>query len=244
MPILFLSPRYTHDSINLKKAAEARGWSVLRLHEWKVPTDWPREEFVLYGEPLLAAVAAQSLGYTLPVPPLNWLATLPEELLNRQVRCLTAEQARQVNERAFFKPAGEKSFPAGVLDSGSQLPDHLPPDEVLLVSEIVVWTVEFRCFIRDRRCLTLSVYARHGVRSDQETSEFLATDEEIAGAEQFIARLLGDDRVSVFSPVVIDIGWIEGRGWSVIEANEAFASGLYGCDPNAVLEVLRTTLAT
>jgi len=32
---------------------------------------------------------------------------------------------------------------------------------------------------------------------------------------------------------------IRNHGWAVIECNAAFASGIYGCDPVAVLPVLR-----
>jgi hypothetical protein len=37
---------------------------------------------------------------------------------------------------------------------------------------------------------------------------------------------------------VIDLGYIEDRGWAVIEANESWFSGVYGCDPFAVLETI------
>lgn len=32
---------------------------------------------------------------------------------------------------------------------------------------------------------------------------------------------------------------MEGRGWAVVEQNAAWGSGIYGCDPEEVLEVLR-----
>jgi len=35
------------------------------------------------------------------------------------------------------------------------------------------------------------------------------------------------------------VGHIKDRGWAVVEANAAWGSGLYGCDPVKVLEVLR-----
>lgn len=38
---------------------------------------------------------------------------------------------------------------------------------------------------------------------------------------------------------VIDVGVIAGRGWAVVEQNAAWGSGIYGCDPQQVLEVLR-----
>jgi hypothetical protein len=38
--------------------------------------------------------------------------------------------------------------------------------------------------------------------------------------------------------VVVDIGRISGRGWAVVEANAAWGSGIYGCNPAMVLPVL------
>jgi hypothetical protein len=35
------------------------------------------------------------------------------------------------------------------------------------------------------------------------------------------------------------VGLIAGRGWAVVEANHCWGAGIYGCDPPAVLEVLR-----
>jgi hypothetical protein len=39
--------------------------------------------------------------------------------------------------------------------------------------------------------------------------------------------------------VVLDVGVIGERGWAVIETNAAWGSGIYGCDPKAVLQVIR-----
>jgi hypothetical protein len=35
------------------------------------------------------------------------------------------------------------------------------------------------------------------------------------------------------------VGVIASRGWAVVEQNAAWGSGIYGCDPAAVLAVLR-----
>jgi len=66
-----------------------------------------------------------------------------------------------------------------------------------------------------------------------------ATDEELTEAEQFIRTVLADSRVDLPRATVLDVGVITGRGWAVIEQNSAWGSGIYGCDPEEVLEVLR-----
>jgi hypothetical protein len=48
-----------------------------------------------------------------------------------------------------------------------------------------------------------------------------------------------DKDVALPPAVVLDVGLIAGRGWAVVEPNAAWGSGVYGCDPAAVLPVLR-----
>ncbi len=54
-----------------------------------------------------------------------------------------------------------------------------------------------------------------------------------------VDRLLADPRVALPMAVALDAGVILGAGAAIVEANEASGSGVYGCDPLAVLEVLR-----
>jgi hypothetical protein len=51
--------------------------------------------------------------------------------------------------------------------------------------------------------------------------------------------MLDDPEVELPPAVVVDVGRMTGRGWGVVEANPAWASGLCGCDPASVLPVLR-----
>ena len=48
MPTLILSPRYSDDSIKLRRAAVALGWDVMRLASWRCPEDFEPEEPVLF----------------------------------------------------------------------------------------------------------------------------------------------------------------------------------------------------
>ena len=54
-----------------------------------------------------------------------------------------------------------------------------------------------------------------------------------------VDRLLADTRVELPVALVLDAGVIRGAGPAVVEANEASGSGIYGCDPRDVLEVVR-----
>src|SRR4051794_41673962 len=59
MPPLILSPRYSDDSIKLRRAAIALGWDVMRLASWRCPDDFEPEEPVLYAEPLFNEAVAR-----------------------------------------------------------------------------------------------------------------------------------------------------------------------------------------
>ena len=39
-------------------------------------------------------------------------------------------------------------------------------------------------------------------------------------------------------PSVIDVGIIPKLGWAIIESNQAWASGIYGCEPTEALKVM------
>jgi len=51
--------------------------------------------------------------------------------------------------------------------------------------------------------------------------------------------VLANADLSIPPAFVMDVGIIADRGWAVIEANAAWGSGLYGCDPAEVLRVVR-----
>jgi len=215
------------------------GWSVERLPSWRAP-EWLREEdVVLYGEPLFAAVVGEELGLALLEPPFHWLATLTAEHLRREVRFATLWEARQLLQPAFVKPADDKCFLAGVVSSGQQLPgeDVLPGETPVLIAEPVRWEVEFRCFILEGEVVAISPYLRRGelARSSNGSWE----DDRTEQARAFGQGVVSDSSVALPPAVVMDVGIIDGREWAVIEANAAWGSGIYGCDPAAVLRVVR-----
>jgi hypothetical protein len=240
VPTLVLPPRFTPDPIAVGNAAHAAGWSVERFSSWRLPEGWRGEDVALYGEPLFAAVVANQLGLVLLEPPFDWLTTLAEKYRKRDVRFATLGEARRQLERpAFVKPADAKCFLAGVFPSGAQLPgdDILPGTTPVLIAEPVKWEVEFRCFVLEREIVTLSPYMRHGELAQSPEGHW--EDDRTEMARDFAQSVLSDVSVGLPPAVVMDAGIIEGRDWAVIEANAAWGSGIYGCDPAAVLRVVR-----
>ena len=193
---------------------------------------------VLYGEGLFIDAVAEALELAVLEPTFCWLADLPQQYRKRELQCTMLRSARDQKEPAFIKPAVGKSFAARVYTSGSELPlpDAYSEDMPVLISEPVQWEVEFRCFVAERKVATFSAYLRAG--QFLEESDWTASLAEVDGAVQFCETVLADPAVELPPAVVLDIGYIADRGWAVVEANPALASGIYGCDPMSVLEVL------
>ena len=240
MKTLILPPRYTQDSISLWGVANTNGWKVERLQSWRVPETLSDCDVAIYGEPFFAALVAQELHLSLLEPPFHWLSELPEIYRKRDILFTTLGEARKYASKAFIKPADDKCFPAQVYETGKKLPAYetLAESTPVLISEPVNWQIEFRCFVLDRKVRTLSPYWRNGELAQNASGEWYASESEITEALNFAEGLLSDSSVRVPPSVVIDIGIIEGRGWAVVEANPAWASGIYGCDPQEVLSVI------
>lgn len=235
-PTLILSSRYTEDSQRLWKAAIQIGWRVERLYGWRVPEHLLQvTEPVLYIEALMAPMIAELFGLVLEEPPDDWLPQLPAAYRQRDVHLATLGAARALLP-AFVKPPNDKSFPAQVYTLKT-LPDGFDDDTPVLIQEVVSWEKEFRCFILDRSLRTWSVYLRAGEL--QRELGFRSTSEEGEALEQFVATLLADPAVALPRACVLDVGVINQRGWAVVELNSAWGAGIYGCDPVAVLEVIR-----
>ena len=239
MPTLLLSARQTDDAQLLWRACVALKWEVVRVHGWRTPTI-EAKDLAVYGEPLFADHVAQTLGLKLQEPPLDWLPKLSAKWRGRDVRLTTLAEARQTSTRSFIKPADEKCFDAKVYPSGADLPapGPLPEDLPVLVQEVVEWTIEFRCFVLNRKVVTLSPYWRDGRLAKDENGFWPVTEEELKAAREFCERVLSDGSVIVPEAVVVDVGIIANLGWAVVESNAAWASGMYGCDPEKVLSML------
>jgi len=201
------------------------------------------KDIAIYGEPLFAHHVAQTLGYALQEPTIDWLPKLSPAWRGRDVQLTSLGEARKITRQAFFKPADEKCFDAKVYQSGLDLPASglLREDLPVLVQEIVEWQVEFRCFVLNREVVTISPYWRDGKLAKTEAGTWPASEEELNTAKGFCERVLLDQSVMIPEAVVIDVGYIAHSGWAVIESNAAFASGIYGCEAAKVLPLLLHT---
>ncbi|MEV7345968.1 ATP-grasp domain-containing protein [Streptomyces sp. NPDC093544] len=233
---LFLSPRVTATGHALADAARRRGTHVETLRDWRVPEEWRATPgAAVYAGPLFADAVAGDLRLGLLEAPLDWLAGLPYELTHREIEFSTVAEARRLRRPAFIKPPNDKSFPARVYPDGSRLPgpDAVDDGTPVLVSDIVAFAVEYRLFLLDGQVRTASRYFEHGELAVAPLDEDPRGDEVLA----FAARLA---EAGLPSAVVVDVGLVTGedRRWAVVEANAAWASGHYACDPDGALDVV------
>ncbi|TDD29489.1 DUF4343 domain-containing protein [Actinomadura sp. KC06] len=240
MPLLVLSPRYTSDSKVLRAASGRVGWKAERLGGWRAPGRLRGQDVVLYGEPTFVEVIAAQVGVALLDVPTDWLPGLPQRHLRRTVGVSTLGDVRRtLAEPTFVKPAdGRKAFEGKVYAAPGDLPgrDVLPDDTPVFVCEPVRWDVEFRCHVLDGEVLTMSPYLLDGELALTDEGHWQAPDGDVQEAKQYVTEVLSE--VPVPPATVLDIGRIRDRGWAVVEANAAWGAGLYGCDPEQVLQVL------
>lgn len=236
MTTLLMSSRHTEDDQALWRAAIGRGWSVVRARGICLP-EIDDDEVVIYVEALYAATIAGMLGRGLLDPPEDWLVRLPQSFTKRRISLSDLREARRLTDPAFVKPPNDKSFAAQVYDSGASLPSAFDDDMAVLIATPVKWEAEFRCSCLDGEVVTLSPYFRNGELA--KATDYQMSDDESDQATRIAEDVLRLPDLDMPRSVVVDVGRISGEGWAVVEANAAWGSGIYGCDPNAVLDVIR-----
>lgn len=232
MPTLILPDRRNTDIPLLRDAAFRLGWDTAAL-PYRLPEGYQPKVPVLYGDALFCDMMAAQLGVRLIEPAEDFLVHVPPHWCYRRVWLSTLGEARQqLRHPHFVKPAKDKSFPATVYSSGealAELEEELP----VLISEPVRWEVEWRFFVQEGLAVTGSRYFHDG------RLDFTPTEREEREANHAIMMLLAEVEELLPPAVVVDIGKIPGKGWAIVEANPAWASGLYKTDPRRVLSVLQ-----
>jgi len=248
--ILITQPRagrLHNELIAMQTMARSLGWDVIGADSgWRLPEEIVNSHAsgVPYGSQTFCEVIAQQMDWSLEQNKFDWLTLLPREYLKRDVSFYLLRAVRNLsfNKSMFIKPADYKLFPAKVYEPGEFNPpptDVAPDDTPVIVSEPVEFIEEFRCFVDSKSCKTVSCYLYHGEVNEPKNWHVANCEKAAVFAESALSSLkfLGENTV----PSVVDVGIIKDRGFAIIENNQAWASGLYGCDPSEVLSVLQLT---
>jgi len=240
MPTLILSSSYTTESKILRKAAEALKWETFRFQGRDMPPwyETGKAQYAIYCTVPKAFHVASHLKSMLLGCSSHWLVDLPYEFTKRRLALLALKDAMKIKERCFIKPALGKSFDAAIRTGNSLTSEaaHLPANLFVHTSEVVEWEAEYRCFIKDGEVMTLSPYRTGGTAFSSYATPLQGPHQELESASKFANFVLK----SVPSPkaFVLDVGMIKGKGWAVVEPNECWGAGIYGCSTVKVLEVL------
>lgn len=241
MPTLILSPRYTQDSVILRQSAVQNNWNVHRLsNNWLVNDSERNSPVAIYGEPLFVQYVAEQLSLLPIETPDEWLPSLPYQYTNRIMKIKRIGELEDTDFPAFIKSPNDKAFKAKVYQTLADFSakEYLPPETIVLFSEPVFWEIEFRCFVHQRECVTYSVYSRNGEVAQDENGAWIASQVEQENANKFLEFFLADCSFDIPKSIVVDVGYISSKGWSVVEANGVWSAGIYGCDPDKVLSLL------
>lgn len=208
----------------LAAAFVRQGGLVYRLDRfWEPPLLKPSSVRV-YGPDAFCLVLQQKLGLTLHSPGDKLLLSVPREDLGRTLSLKTLGSITPGSLPAFVKPVVPKLFRAGVYSNVAALNEEcrgLASDTAILVSEIVRFAAEVRCFVLGNRVLDAALYEGNGIPEE---------------AAEFVTKLA--QRVAFPRAVVVDVGLIPDSGWAVVEFNACWGAGLNGCRAELVLPAI------
>lgn len=233
--IIALSPIYTEDSNNLKKASINLPYELNRFNaKWNVPEEFRADVIAVYGEDIYAEIVAEQCNLTLTKPYDDWLSKISKEFTKRKISYGKLKDF--VNEEnIFIKCSDFKSFKAGVFDKVTDIKSFhtLDLDSMVFTSEVVEWELEVRCFVLNNEIKTHSSYWRNNEFDTNPLSE-----KEELDLYKFFDSFIHKYSSKVPKAIVLDFGIIKEKGWALIEANPAWCSGLYACDAVKALEVI------
>lgn len=232
--------RLHNEIIAVQTMARELGWDVHGAHfGWRLPDEIIASKAigVPYGSQTFCEVISQQMNWLLTQNSFDWLANIPKEYLKRDVSfaLLSAVRNMPFDKLKFIKPADDKCFDAKIYQPGEfNPPSILPHDTPVLISDPVEFVEEYRCFVTTNKCATVSCYLYHGEINEPHNWY----NKNCYEAKYFVEDLLLHYATQ---PSVVDVGLIKDVGWAVIESNQAWASGIYGCEPYEVLSVLEQT---
>lgn len=195
----------------------AEGGRVIPIGHFWEPLHIPLGARV-YGDHVFCHVLAQTLGLQLISPADDLLLNIDPLFLKRKIQRSTLDHMRRIAFPCFAKPLIPKIFRGRVFESPFELEEEcrqLPSQTGIIYSEIVKFNCKVRAFIFRGRVMTMAVYGGEGNPED---------------AKVFLHSFIQVHNGLLPVSYVTDVGYIEGRGWAVIEFSPAWGTELNGCD--------------
>lgn len=216
------------------KAAIQSGWATERVHDDNIPERSINFDYVRYYGNTLQAERCKD-KFPFKFYPLN--AVLHKcDFIGREIRLAKfSELYMPFTEVVFVKPVYQKYFTAKIYNRGETIDAAQLPNDDIYIQRPVEIIDEIRCFCLDGEILTSSYYKKDKEYNPENTDSIVKN----IGLHHMVKGL--NKQGFLPKAVVLDFGLTPDRGWIFIEPNEAWASGLYGCDPRKCLEVIENS---
>jgi hypothetical protein len=224
VPTLLIPSREDIERDSVALAWQGKGWVLCRLERFWEPPVLEHSEIRLYGDMTFCLFLSERLGLKLISPPDDLLLHVNDQWLGRNIRLTTLSAIVSETFPVFAKPVLPKQYRSAVYDCLQDLQtemEGLPQETGILLSDIVRFTSEARCLVLNGRVLSTSIY--EGTMA-------------IDIVRNFAQNFVSNHNCGV--TYILDVGWIDGQGMAVIEANAIWGGGLNGCDPQAMVECL------
>ena len=153
--------------------------------------------------------------------------------LGRYVNSLQIKDFTPINESCFIKPACQKYFEAKVYGKDDIVfNESCQPTDWIYVQGVLDPIDEVRCFILGGKILTASYYRKNKIFEP----EYFANED----IPDVLHKMTKDicELANTQYGIVLDFVKLPDGTWVFLEVNEAWASGLYDCDPNECLKVI------
>lgn len=239
--LMLLDERYSRDGSDIWREAIRRGWNTERVNQFNVEERMKGFDFIrYYGNTLHATQIRDKLSFELSIINPYMLTRIPE-ITKRKIECFEYWLLKQpLEKRCFIKPAHEKFFEARIYEIGESINGSALDNDFIYVSETMDFIDEVRCFVLNGDVLTSSLYRINKI-SYQDVDlapEQINFDDKIkdTSIEKYVKDIY--KKCDLPAGVVMDFGLLNNSDWALIEFNEAWASGLYYCNPEKCFDVI------
>lgn len=242
MKTLVLSDFRLPDADSLQMGASKMNIKVVSLENWRRLEHRNISCLAFHGDVSTGKNLTAENKLFLLEPELDFLAKLAWDDVKRDLQISMLSDVRNFREPMFIKPIDPEDkdvFNAGVYTDGRDIKvrSH-KTDLMVMVSEPVDWRVEYRCFCTNHVVVDGTPYYRSGRIFRYGEGRWPVQQQEWSVVKRFVEDFLSRHSETLPPGVVVDVGFIENRGWAIIELNPAWCATLYGCDPEKVLIVL------
>lgn len=228
----------------LELAAKALGWSIFDAKGWTVPPENNADFGAIYGGRLFVSQAADTMKWDVQEPNEEWLSTIPMEYVHRKIEILSYKEAKNLKS-PFFASSLNQEFTSGVFQSGINLPKYYntPPENKILISEVMNFTSKYRCFIKNNIVVSASCYLYNdpAKRFENRPHHFLHSRNHDKVVE-FATKVIANSPPVNCDGYVLDIARYEKEknDWPfvVLDIKPAWYSELYGCEVSAALDTM------